>query len=67
MGRDRRDQLAGEGCGGLVPLGFGQMALQDRVGGALAEVGLEDRRQRESTSGASASLPVSLRRHRRRP
>jgi hypothetical protein len=31
----------------------------------LPEVRLEDRRQRESTSGASSALPVSLRRHRR--
>ena len=43
----------------------GQMAFQDRLGGPLSEVRLEDRRQRESTSGASSALPVSLRRHRR--
>ena len=41
---------------GVARLGFG---------GPLAEVGLEDRGERESTSRASSALPVSLRRHRR--
>ncbi len=65
MGRHCVDELTGEGRRGLVALGLREMALQDGVGRALAEVGLEDRRQRESTSGPSPTLPVSLRRHRR--
>ena len=79
VGDDRFDQLAGEGGGGLIALRLGQMALEDRLGGALAEVGLEDRGQREATPRGTTSLSaappaadpsasalgVSLRRHRR--
>jgi hypothetical protein len=65
MGDDGFDQLAGErGCG-FVALGLGQMALEDGLGGALAEVGLEDRGQRQSTSRPSSALAISLRHHRR--
>ena len=59
------DQLAGQGGGRLVALGFGQVALEDGPRGALAEVGLEDRGQRESTSRPSSALAISLRPHRR--
>ena len=59
------DELAGEGRGRLVALGFGQVALEDGVRRALAEVGLEDRGQRESTSRPPSALAISLRRHRR--
>ena len=62
---DRGDQFPGEIGRDGVAFRVGQMALQDGLGGPLSEVGLEDRRQRESTSGASPPLSVSLRRHRR--
>ena len=65
VGDDRFDQLAGEGGGGLIALGLGQMTLEDRFGGALAEVGLEDRGQRQSTSRPPSALAISLRHHRR--
>ena len=60
-----RDQLAGQIGGHRIALGLGQMSLEDDLRGALSEVGLEDRGERESTPGASSPLPVSLRRHRR--
>jgi hypothetical protein len=59
------DQLAGEGRGGRIAFDLGEMSLEDGLRRALAEVGLEDRGERESTSRASPPLPVSLRRHRR--
>jgi hypothetical protein len=59
------DQLAGEGGCGFVALGIGEVTLEDRLGGALAEVGLEDRGQRKSTSRPSSALAISLRHHRR--
>ena len=65
MGDDGFDQLAGEGGSGLIALGLGQMALEDRLGCALAEVGLEDRGQRQSTSRPPSALAISLRHHRR--
>jgi hypothetical protein len=65
VGDDGFDQLAGEGGGGLIALGLGQVALQDRFRGALAEVGFEDRRQRQSTSRPPSALAISLRHHRR--
>jgi hypothetical protein len=65
VGDDGFDQLAGKGRGGLIALGFGQVALEDGPGRALAEVGLEDRGQRESTSRPSSALAISLRPHRR--
>jgi hypothetical protein len=75
----RGDQFAGQRRGRWIAFGLGQMPFEDRLRGALAEVGFEDRGERESTSrrttsaaaarratSASASaLPVSLRRHRR--
>ena len=61
----RGDQFAGQIGRHGIAFRLREMALQDRLGGPLPEVGLEDRRQRESTSGASSALPVSLR-HRRR-
>ena len=59
------DQLAREPRGGLVPLGFRKVALEDGAGRALAEVGLEDRGQRQSTACPSSALAISLRHHRR--
>ena len=73
------DQLAGQFRRYGIAFRVRQMALEDRLGGALTEVGLEDRGERESTPGratsatvgpdatvASASpLTVRLRRHRR--
>jgi len=61
----RRDQFARQVGGHGIAFRLGQMALEDGLRGPLPEVRLEDRRQRESTSGASSALPVSLRRHRR--
>jgi hypothetical protein len=61
----RVDELAGKrGCR-RVALDLGEVALQDRVGRALAEIRLEDGGQRESTTRPSSALAVSLRRHRR--
>jgi hypothetical protein len=62
---DRADELAGQGRGRLVPFRLGQVALEDRLGGALPEVGLEDRGQRQSTSRPPSALAISLRHHRR--
>jgi hypothetical protein len=62
---DRRDQLAGQVGGYRLALRVGQMALEDGLRGALAEVGFEDRGERQSPPGATPSLAVSLRRHRR--
>ena len=61
----RGDEFACKSRGDRIAFDVSQVALQDRLGGALAEVGFEDRRQREPTSGTSSRLPVSLRRHRR--
>jgi hypothetical protein len=61
----RGDQFAGQGRGGGIALGVGQVSLEDGFRGALAEVGFEDRGERQSTSSATSALPVSLRRHRR--
>jgi len=41
---DGGHELACQGRGVLVPLLLGKVALEDGVGGALAEVRLEDRR-----------------------
>jgi hypothetical protein len=65
MGDHGIDQLAGQGGGRRVALGFGQVALEDGPRSALSEVGLEDRGQRESTSRPSSALAISLRPHRR--
>ena len=62
---DRGDQFAGQFGRHWIAIRLGQMALEDGLRGPLPEVRLEDRRQRQSTSGASSALPVSLRRHRR--
>ncbi len=62
---DRRDQLAGQDGGRRVPLGLDEMSLQDRLRGALAEVGLEHGGEGEATTGPTAALSISLRRHRR--
>ncbi|CAN5503825.1 hypothetical protein BH20CHL7_BH20CHL7_07980 [soil metagenome] len=65
MGDDRGHQLPGKEGGGGVTLRFGKVPLQDRLRGALAEVGLEDRGEGESATRPPSPLPVSLRRHRR--
>jgi hypothetical protein len=65
VGDHRIDQLAGQGSGRLVAFRLGQVTLEDGLCGALPEVGLEDRGQRESTSRPSSALAVSLRPHRR--
>ena len=62
---DGADELAGQGRGGLIPFRLGEMTLEDRLRGALPEVGLEDRGQRQSTSRPSSALAISLRHHRR--
>jgi hypothetical protein len=62
---DRGDELAGKRGGRRVALGLREMPLEDGLSGALPEVGLEDRGERQSTSRPSSALPVSLRRHRR--
>jgi hypothetical protein len=65
MGDDCGDELPGQSGSGLVALGLGQVALQDGLRRAQAEVGLEDRRKREPASRPPSALLVSLRRHRR--
>lgn len=65
-----RDQFAGKFGRHGIAFRVRQVPLEDRLGGALPEVGLEDRGERQSTSrpapGAPASaLAISLRRHRR--
>ena len=59
------DQFAGQFGRHGIPLDLGQMPFQDRLGGALPEVSLEDRGERQSTARASSAPSVSLRRHRR--
>ena len=59
------DQLARQGGGGLVALGLGEMPFQDGLGRALPEVGLEHGGEGEASTGPTAALSVSLRRHRR--
>ena len=62
---DGGDQFAGQiGCH-RITFRVGEMALQDGLGGSLAEVGLEHGSQGESPPGPSSALLVSLRRHRR--
>jgi hypothetical protein len=65
VANDRGDELAGQRGGGWIAFGLREMPLEDGFGGALPEVGLEDRGERQSTSRPSSALPVSLRRHRR--
>ena len=65
MGDDGADEFAGKRRRCLVTLRFGKVALEDGLGRALPEVGLEDRREGESSPRATASLLISLRRHRR--
>ena len=55
---DRSDQFSGQIGRDGIPFRIGQMALEDRLRGALSEVGLEDRRERESTAGRTTSAPV---------
>jgi hypothetical protein len=59
------DQFAGQRRGRRVALDLSQMAFEDRFRRPLAEVGFEDRGERESTARTSSPLPISLRRHRR--
>jgi hypothetical protein len=59
------DQLAGEFRGARIALDLGEMPFEDRFRGALTEVSLEDRGERESTARASSAPSISLRRHRR--
>ena len=62
---DGGDQFAGQiGCH-RITFRVGEMALQDGLGGSLAEVGLEDRGKREPAPHPTSALAVSLRRHRR--
>jgi hypothetical protein len=49
------DQLAGQRCGGRIALDLGQMSFEDGLSGPLAEVGFEDRGERESTSRRTTS------------
>ena len=61
---DGGHELAGEGGGILVALLLGEVAFEDGVGGALAEIRLEDRREGEPAAGPPAADAVSPR-HRR--
>ena len=46
MGDDHGHQFLRQFSRGWVPLHLGQVALQDRLGGSLTEVGFEDRGER---------------------
>jgi hypothetical protein len=76
---DRGQDPARELGSGRIALGFGEVALEDGGCGALAEVGLEDGSEGQSTARASGSdrvrgagrcgsrpsaRPLSSRRHR---
>jgi hypothetical protein len=61
---DGSHELARQGGGVLVPLLLGEMTLEDGIGGALAEVRLEDRRQGKPPARPPAADAVSPR-HRR--
>jgi hypothetical protein len=61
---DRGHELAGERRRVRVAFFLGQVALQDGVGRALAEIRLEDRRKGEPATGPPAADAVSPR-HRR--
>ena len=52
------DQLASEYGGFLVSFGLSEVAFQDRAGGPLAELGLEDRGERQPSSGPLRPLSV---------
>jgi hypothetical protein len=60
----RGDQLAGQGGCVVAALLLGKVSLQDGVGRALPEIRLEDRRQRQPSTGSPAADAVSPRRHR---
>jgi len=60
-----RDQFAGQFGRHGIAFRVRQMPLEDRLGGALPEVGLEDRGERQSTPRPASALAISLRRHRR--
>jgi len=61
---DGRHDLARQRGGILVALLLGEVTLEDGIGGALAEVRLEDRRERKPPTGPPAADAVSPR-HRR--
>ncbi len=61
---DGRDELAGECRRVRVALLLGEVTLEDGIGGALAEIRLEDRREGEPATGPPAADAVSPR-HRR--
>ena len=57
-------ELAGERRRILVAFLLGQVTLEDRVGRALTEIRLEDRREGKPATGPPAANAVSPRRHR---
>ena len=61
---DGRHELARQRGGIPVPLLLGEVTLEDGIRGALAEVRLEDRREREPPARPPAADAVSPR-HRR--
>jgi hypothetical protein len=67
MGHLGGDQFASQLGRVRVPFLLGQMAFEHGIGGALAEVRFEDRRQRQPAPGSAAADPVSPRRHRSGP
>jgi hypothetical protein len=56
-----RHELAGERAGLLVEEPFLELAVQRPERGALTEVGLEDRRQRQPTTLATGLVRVGAR------
>ncbi|HEY8988002.1 MAG TPA: hypothetical protein VIM39_03200, partial [Candidatus Limnocylindrales bacterium] len=64
MGHLGGHELTGQCRGVLVAFLLGQVALEDGIRGALPEIRLEDRREREAATGPPATYPVSPRRHR---
>ena len=58
------DEFTGQGSRIRVAFLLGQVALEDRVGGALPEVRFEHGREGQPATGPPAANAVSPRRHR---
>jgi len=53
-GHERSSQVGGRG----IALGFGEMPLEDRLGSALAELGLENCREGKAPTGPERADPI---------
>jgi hypothetical protein len=64
---DRRDDRTGELDRDGIAFRLGGMAFEDRARRPLAEVGLEDRRQRQTAAGSERADSLSCRHRPRAP